>query len=304
MARKTLEKVETYIEKSRFSNVAKSCRRLFFNHLNQSSKDRGYFHVDQMYGSGSGVLIRYKGKYFLLTARHVISNNIPGDFQNESPFWITSRFQSKWNSIHDFLLPRKIWNIGTLIKKNLGAVDSSDVCLIELFPPLPYHQPDNFIDIHNADTVLTENQHFHGQLLLFSGYPFELNEFDFNQIGDFTHSTISHRYSVVGAFVKEDPWGYASFEKTAGNIQHKNVTGMSGGVVCNIQPKARKVKLAGISVSAGQNICRFIPSYVFINALLNYEKADSRIIDPADTNEVDFKIGMDIIFKYLNEFQK
>lgn len=283
--------------------MAKSCRRIYFNHLYESVEERGHFHVDQMYGSGSGILVRYNETYFLLTARHVIKNNIPGDFQNESPFWITGKFQGGWSSIYDFMFPKRIWDIGGLIKKDLAYIDSGDVCLIELFDPFPFHQPDHFVQIYNTDSILGDN-YFDGQVLLVVGYPFELNEFDFTTVGEYSHSTKSHRLTIPGVYKAEKPFGHISFELTSADVQHKSVTGMSGGVVCNVQPKGNLVKLAGMAISAGDNICRFVPSYIFINALLNYQKSMSKIVDPIVTKEISFDEKLNVFMNYLAEFHK
>ncbi len=59
-----------------------------------------------------------------------------------------------------------------------------------------------------------------------------------------------------------------------------NMAGISGGAVTGIHVKANQVKLSGVVVSSSGGISRFIPSYVFINALLNYRQAKSYIVDP------------------------
>lgn len=82
MTKVNQKKLNKYIEKAATSNVAKSTRRFFFNHLYESMESRGHFHVDQMYGAGSGVLLKINDKYFVLTAKHVIDNNIKGELQN------------------------------------------------------------------------------------------------------------------------------------------------------------------------------------------------------------------------------
>lgn len=273
------KKVDLYIEKSRYSNVAKSTRRLFFNHLDVSVRERGYFHVDQMYGSGTGLLLRFENTFFLLTARHVIKNNIPGKFQNESPFWVTSKFHSIWGSINDFIFPRVEWNIGELVTENDEFVDMTDLLLIEFFAPDII--PDHFIDIKNEKSVLTRNEFFERQFFLVTGYPFKGNEFDFTPVNEHcSHSTTIYRYTVPGVFIPNTGVGHISFELVDGDVQHEDINGMSGGAVYNVQPKANQVKLAGIPVTAGDNICRFIPSYAFIEAIFNYRASSCRIVDP------------------------
>ena len=76
--------LEALLQRVPESNAAKSARRIFFNYLEEPLEERGYFHVDLMHGSGSSVLLRSSGRFFLLTARHVLSNNMSLGFQNES----------------------------------------------------------------------------------------------------------------------------------------------------------------------------------------------------------------------------
>lgn len=297
------KKLDGYIEKARFSNVAKSSRRILFNHLYVSTEERGRFHVDQMYGSGSGVLIRYNGDFFLLTAKHVIENNTSGEFQNESPFWVTSKFQGKWESIYDFLLPKIMWNIGEFVSKSAGTIDLSDVCLIELFYPRKFHYPDHFIEIRDENSVLTKREYFEGQFLLVTGYPFEKNAFDFTPVNeDFTHSTSLMRHTIPGCYIPNEDVGHISFEMVEGGVKHQNINGMSGGAVYNVQPKANRVKLAGIPVTAGNNICRFIPCYMFIDGLLNYKKCSFRVVDPIVLKAPPLEDKMAIHYEYLKTF--
>lgn len=297
------KKLNSYLEKARLSNVAKSTRRVLFNHLNESVEERGFFHVDQMYGSGSGVLLRHNNTFFLLTARHVIKNNIPEDFQNESPFWVTSKFQGKWESLHDFLMPKMIWNIGELISLEAESVDVSDVCLIELFHPGKYHFPDHYIEIKGVTSVLTKKDYFEGQFLLVTGYPFERNTFDFTPVSeDITHTTSLTRHTVPGIYVENEDVGFISFEMVEDDVRHANVNGMSGGAVYNVQPKANQVKLAGIPVTAGDNLCRFIPSYIFIDALLNYQDSSFTVVDPIVLNEPPLEDQAKVYLEYMKQF--
>ncbi|WP_216293168.1 hypothetical protein [Delftia acidovorans] len=259
--------------------------------------------MDQMYGSGSGVLIRFGGKFFLLTAKHVIHNNIPGDFQNESPFWITSKFQSGWNSIYDFLFPKRIWYIGEKIENLSDTLDISDLCLVELFDPPRFHRPNHFIDIESRCSILGKDELFNGQILLVTGYPFERNTFDYTPVSEeVTHTTSLHRYTVPGIFAKDEDFGFIKFCSIGDTVRHSNVNGMSGGAVYNVHLKANQVKLAGIPVSAGDNICRFIPSHAFIDSLLNYSNSRSRIVDPIAENEPPLEDRILVYFKYMKDF--
>ncbi|SFL99414.1 hypothetical protein [Nitrosomonas communis] len=297
------KKLDYILEKARFSNVAKSCRRFLFNYLAESMEQRGYFHVDRMYGAGSGVLLKYKDKFFVLTAKHVLKNNLHGEFQNESPFWIPVKFKPKWETLYDFMFPHLIWNIGELMPIVDCDIVLSDICLVELFEPKKYHFPDHYIEIKNINSVLSKKEFYEGQFLLISGYPFEKNHFDFPLVSEkYTHSTIIHRQTIPGILIKPDDIGYISFQLTDGDFQHENLDGMSGGVVYNVMPKANQIRLAGIAITAGNNICRFIPSYLFIDAILDYQNASYKIIDPIINKPLSLERLWMIQEDYLREF--
>ena len=277
------KKFDRYIQNAASSNVAKSCRRFLFNYLEKSIEEREYFHIDCVFGMGTGVLLKYDDKFFILTAKHVLKDIFRGDDHNESPFWIPIKSASPdnlYNSLFNFMFPRIGWDIGELMPE-VKHVDLSDICLVELFCPQPFAYPDHYIEIIDSSSVLSKSDFFEGQLLLVSGYPYEKNSFfDFTET--YTNSTNIHRHTIVGVLKKdkEDDIGYISFEMTKNDIQHENVNGMSGGAIYNVQPKANQVKLAGIAVTADNNICRFIPSYLLIEAILNYQKASHKVIDP------------------------
>lgn len=303
MTRVTLKKLKNYIDKAAASNVAKSTRRFFFNHLYESMESRGHFHVDCMYGTGSGVLLKVCNEFFVLTAKHVIENNIQGELQNESPFWVTAKNRGEWSSLYDFLFPKRVWNIGELISEEINGINCSDICLVELFHPQKFHMPDHFIEISSKNCVLKENELFNGQILLVTGYPFERNSFDFTPLNEnITHTTKIQRHTIPGIYITNKDNSYISFEMTEGETHHENVNGMSGGAVYNVQPKANQVKLAGIAVSAGNNICRFIPGYLFIDAIINYRDSSSKVIDPVVDNPPSLEDVMKVTLNYLEQF--
>ncbi|MDO8845246.1 hypothetical protein [Methylicorpusculum sp.] len=303
MSKLTQKKLKKYIDKAATSNVAKSTRRFFFNHLYESMESRGYFHVDQMYGAGSGVLLKINDEFFVLTARHVIENNIQGELQNESPFWVPAKNRAVWSSQYDFLFPKRVWNVGELISEEINGIDSSDICLVEVFHPQKFHIPDHFIEISSMDSALKEEEFFNGQILLVTGYPFERNSFDFTpQSENITHTTKIQRHTIPGRYIIDENDSYISFDITEGETCHKNVNGMSGGAVYNVQPKANQVKLAGIPVTAGDNICRFIPSYMFIDAIINFRDSSNRTIDPIVDNPPSLEDVMKVTLSYLKQF--
>ena len=271
------------LQQTPLSNAAKSARRLFFTSLEQSLAERGHFHVDWMYGAGSSVLLRLGGVFFLLTAKHVLTNNMPKGFPNESPFWVSMHSRPRWDSLLDFMYPRRLWNIGERIRHQIPLVDHEDICLIELFDPLPGSAPDCFIDLDGeTHPCLNQDQFFAGQFLTVCGYPFRLNEFAHDDTREgFTHMTTIHKSLVTGVLLIEEKHEMLiSFDVSESEVNHDFLNGMSGGPIVNLMPEASDTKLAGIAISAGDNICRFYPFFAIYPAIREYQQCSCQIIDP------------------------
>jgi hypothetical protein len=283
--------IKQLLEKAKHSNVGKSTRRILFNHLDRSLEERGYFHVDWMYGSGSGILLKFDSIYFLLTAKHVLTNNISGGFQNESPFWVSTNFHSRWKTLSDFMFPRRVWNISDVIEFDMPGVDPLDICLIELFQPLPGFSPDHYINVVDPLCDLLEYQQFSDDMLLIiSGYPFRTNKFSYeNPLDGFTHTTEIQRQLVPGFLrIKDRGEMLITYELTDTDVNHYFLNGMSGGAVFNIKLNTKETKLAGINLSGGNNLSRFYPSFAFANAISQYRNCTSQIIDPASYLSPDY----------------
>jgi hypothetical protein len=225
--------VKKAFEKSTKSNAIKATRRIFFNHLDETIATRGYFHVDQMYGAGSGILIKKTNKFYLLTAHHVLESNTKYDFQNPSPFWISSASNYQVESIHDFLMPAWVIHIGECLAGRGHSIDASDLVLIELFHPSPKHLPNHFIDLDYGESpILKESEFFEGQLLLVSGFPFIKNSFSYleNSSSEFTHSTTVHRNTMDGVCRISNGEPYINLDGITDKT-YPNLSGISGGIV-------------------------------------------------------------------------
>lgn len=292
-------------ENSQTSNLVKSTRRILFNHLYESIEDRGHFHVDQNFGEGTGILIRKNGTYFLLTARHVIGAATQFEFSNESPFWITAKNKFNVKTIFDFLMPAKIYHIGELIAGRGVSIDTSDLILIELFQPYPLHLPDHFLDFDaRYSPLLPKEKFFEGQLLLAAGFPFELNSFSFfDQPRDgFTHMTNVQRQIVDGVCMFQNGEPYMEIPKTL-DKRYPKLSGMSGGLVTNVQPKANQVQALGVILSAGPTIIRFVPSYLVGEAIERFEGARQTIVDPAATQPANLEKAFEVLVSYAQHVE-
>jgi len=260
----------------------KATRRIFFNHLNKSIEERGVFHVDLMYGSGSEVLIKHDYTFYLLTADHVIANATSYSFTNESPFWGPSQANHFPQELDAFLMPAQIVHIGETIPDRGHSFDSKDLILIELFFPDVKYMPDKFIDLDANPEILASNEGFYeGQILLAAGYPFETNHFEFfEETPDgMTHSTFVNRLIVDG--ICEFDEGDPIMRRQSRSGTFPNLSGASGGIVTNIPAPGHEVKMLGMLVSASSKIVRFIPSYVLAEALSNKAIARVTPVDPA-----------------------
>lgn len=286
---KTFEK---QFNKSIQSPISRSSRRFLFNHLNDGSFEvSGKFHVDMMFGAGSGTLLKYGDKFFLLTARHVIVNNIGwGLFQNESPFWVPVDHRVQFVSLYDYLMPKFIWEIGSIIsnyaegqKLRTDYLDISDVVIVELFQPPKYHFPKSYIDANNSKNFLRKELFEEDLLLCAAGYAFKNNEFDYSyHIGQFTHKTDIQRNLVLGAYKKDDKFGHISFVQTLDEkVNSRDLDGMSGCPIHTItKNKSNEVKFAGMALTAGENMMRFIPSYLIDYGIRNHHLSNRVTVDP------------------------
>lgn len=281
----TEEQYDHAFKISTSSNVIKSTRRIMF--ISSDDPDPLNFRGDHFGGKGSGVLIKTDGKFFYLTAKHVITNayekgfELGDEFPNYSPFWITTRTTDKTGTdLKQFMFPSKIWDIGELINTDIEGTDTSDVCLIELTLGAPDYLPDHYIDINSKDDVSRQDQLWGGKYLFIAGYPFSKNEYEYENVEEgFTHGTLFQRFIYMGVYHDYGP--YICHDGLKAKLSHEKVTGMSGGAVVGMYRNADEVKLSGILVSHSGGKSRFIPSYVFIDALLNYTKSKSYIVDPA-----------------------
>lgn len=265
------------------STAIKATRRIFFNHLDKKIEERGFFHVDTMYGAGSGVLIKHENTFYLLTADHVIANATNYTFFNESPFWIPSQSNCFPQELEAFLMPAQILHIGETVPDRGAKFESKDIILIELFFPSVKYMPDHFLNLDaNPDLLASIEGFYEGQFLVAAGFPFDTNCFEwFDETRDdgMTHSTNVNRLIVDG--ICEIDEGEPILSRRLHSGTFPNLSGASGGIVTNIPAPGETVKMLGILVSAGSTIVRFVPSYVIAEALSRKQSARITSVDPA-----------------------
>lgn len=265
------------------STAIKATRRIFFNHLDEKIEERGFFHVDTMYGAGSGILIKHEHTFYFITADHVIANATKYVFSNESPFWIPSQANCFPQELEAFLMPAQILHIGDTVPDQGKKFESKDIILIELFFPSVKYMPDHFLDLDaNPDVLATAEGFFEGQYLVAAGYPFDTNSFEWfdeRDVDGMTHSTQVSRLIVDG--ICEIDEGEPIISRRLHSGTFSNLSGASGGIVTNVPAPGEIVKMLGMLVSAGPNIVRFIPSYVIAQALSRKHSARVTRVDPA-----------------------
>ncbi|SOC53911.1 hypothetical protein SAMN05421509_10310 [Chromohalobacter canadensis] len=302
------ETFDEHISKAQSSTLAKSSRRLFFTHCNFPIEELGYWHADYIYSrGGSSTLIRFKNRFFLLTAKHVLKNNGLLDdnestnFQNESPLLAVAKADEGWEALTSFLFPAKIWYIGELIGNQDFSISTKDIILIELHLPSPKYLPDSFINLDNPEIKrnIIVPDYFSGQTLISSGYPKKNNEFYYEETEGFTHKTYLNRQILSGICEIENGEPYISLEHTeGGNYDHDDINGMSGGIVFNTQPEMAQTNWCGLILTAGKNKIRFCPSRLILPAIERYDQAPKTIVDPSihlaplcDTKQATEKLG-------------
>lgn len=284
------------IEKKEFDEIAdsaietfisKSIRRILFITKDDEKMKEGKFFVSCMSGKGTVIIIKYKYRFFAITAKHVLKDtkNKNGQYFNESPFWFPTQFAKSWASLHDFFMPKKLWNIGELIKID-DFTKLDDIVMIELYYPLKDSFPNYYIDYDtNKDIFLKKENFFNGKVIMVSGYPFVENSFDWDihhSDPEITHATPIHRRSIPGVFLENDGVGYISFECVENGITHDETNGMSGGIIYDLQPDPIDTRICGMLITVGSNKGTFIPSYIIKKAIDNFESSSEEIIDPME----------------------
>jgi len=276
----TEEEFDHALNESINSDAVKATRRIFFNHLDESLEERGHFHVDMMYGAGSGLLIKKNKTFYLLTVSHVLKNATNFEFSNESPFWMTCASNKFGDKLEDFLMPGQLIHIGESGAYEEKNVDCSDLLLVELFYPFFKNLPDRYVDLDNNPDCFVDKQDFYdGMVLLAVGFPFEENNFEYYDEPEngFTHFTNINRRIVPGLCSLDG--GMPHMVRFDGR-DFPSLSGASGGVVTNVQTSRDEVKIAGVLVSASAAIVRFIPSYVVVEALSRLSQSKTTKVDP------------------------
>ncbi len=260
--------------------ILKSSRRLYFNYCYESTAKKGHWHSDIWNGNASGILLKMENRFFVLTAKHCL--DIADINQNESPIWVDVKSHSlKKETIHQYLFSGGIWNIKTLVPSSSFKsclVDGKDLALIEMFKPHPFYEPDIFIDITDKTSCISKDELDEDDLLVVSGYPAHLNQYYYEGCPDgYTHRTDVHRQWLIGKYKKEDDCGHIELINYNEDIKLK---GFSGGLVIKFCSDKSKQKLVGLITSGHKNIIRFIPIWLVIDALLNFEEATFKKLDP------------------------
>ena len=141
--------------------------------------------------------------------------------------------------------------------------------------------PQQFINIENPDYFLAEDDFLEKQILLCTGFPAKDNLYDnIDSHPEYTQSTAFNMGHKAGLFTKDGRDGFVSFDEKM-NVTHEELNGMSGDLVYSVFHDDSEIKLAGISLSGGGGKLRFLPAYVFHEALSSYKSARHEVVDPA-----------------------
>ncbi|MCX2690107.1 hypothetical protein OO256_06400 [Pseudomonas sp. DCB_CB] len=282
MAKNNKKKVRSAYERMTKGSLIQSPRRLLFTHSDSTIAERGFYYADTVWGwGGTGILIKFEEKFFILTAQHVISEHVPDhNFQNESPFF-SHIFSKKFNSsIEEFAFPIRGWKIGQLITNDSPTIDNDDIVLIELGDLFRF--PDRFIDLDAANSPqgLPLQSIFEGMYLIVSGYPAQRNEINYHYENDapFVHTVNLSKDILLGKCVIENGFPVVKLNK---NSTHDELNGMSGGIVTNLQPKPNQTEWVGLIQKAGNGYVHFYPAAWIIPAIRRFKECECYIIDPA-----------------------
>ncbi len=287
------------------SATSNSVRRIFFQSFLPSLTDFINTNDSRMYtvfGGGSSILLKYNHSILLLTCKHVLENqciDYKTETESASPFWVHIQSEFKetayfLSEMQKFLMPHKYIYVDEDINKNFidnnPKLNVTDFILVQMFDSFfmnfgfsqksedlqPFLRNMKFIDLDSHDVYLKENEFYEGQDLIFSGYPQNENHFKYlesNEPNELVCETINFKRYIFGNYEKEDPnnkeeFGYLRIHSESNqNINHDDMVGMSGGIVTNVDVTSQKVKWAGMGISMGNGIIRFIPAFIIVNCL-------------------------------------
>jgi hypothetical protein len=278
--------IQQYKRRTEKSCLPQSTRRIFFTHCNDPVSESGFYFADWLGGMGTGILLKYVGRFFLLTTRHEIFESLSKQ-QNESPFFVLANSKASTGifEIQNLLFPRWRWDIRQLIRENKGVVAWNDIELIEFFAPLVNIPKEEYLDLDQVQ-VICRKQFFEGQYLLASGYPWRLNAYE--DPSTLAEPPPTNQYTNI---CRDHVWGNASILtdqneplfKPNCEVDHDTFNGMSGGIVVNLQPKQKNTQWAGLltKIHTELDAIHFIPAYALINVIRRFAEADRFEIDPA-----------------------
>lgn len=265
----------------KFFNLLLSTRRIFHITTDYEVDEKDSFKDKYFSSYGSGVLIKIGIKYFLLTAKHVLKDYLDKELPNTSPFRITCHSSKNFDNTNDFLYPKRIWNIGSIIPET-DDYEVEDVVLVELFQPLPWQRLDHFIELE-AEKVLDLSSYSIGLPVFDSGFSEVSNPYYYEGENTtlpfdetrFTSSTVLKRDVILGKLNLEK--GLYFFDKMT--YLNTNTNGMSGGLIITI--KSGQPQILGLHIRGGEksNRITFIPFCKIQDAILSYQEAPYIAVD-------------------------
>lgn len=266
-----------------FNKTAESCiiqspRRLIFTHCSEAMEETGRYYADLVYNhGGTGILLKFEHKFFILTAQHVIGAHYE-EPQNESPFFTHIHAKRGWEEITDLGFPIRGWRIGELIEESSDHIDINDIVLVELGDI--YRYPDKFIDLdsHHAPKGIDIYRLYDGMLLVASGYPISENPIDYPYSEKFNCTTVLKKSIRLGICTK---FGSSYCLKFPDGATHEALNGMSGGIVSNVMPKANQAEWVGMIQKGGGGLIHFYPASWIIPAIKRFRESSYYVIDPA-----------------------
>lgn len=272
-------KMEVYFNKASESSIIQSARRLIFTHCSEAMEETGRYYADLAYNKGgTGILIKFEQKFFILTAQHVIDAHYEKP-QNESPFFTHIFSKRGFSEIYDLGFPIRGWRIGELVEEGSEYVEVNDIVLVELGDI--YRFPDHFIDLdsRHAPQGIETSKLYEGMFLVASGYPINDNLIDYPYNDDFNCTTVLKKKIRLGICTK---LGKSYCLKFPDGASHDALNGMSGGIVSNVMPKANQTEWVGMIQKGGGGLLHFYPSSWIIPAIKRFRESSYYAIDPAE----------------------
>lgn len=248
--------------------------RITESNVGQSIRKLSYILNGYICNTGTGVIIKFKNKYYLSCLFHSLSdenNQINkeiikglgimyktylGDFDRENikleKLLLIPKNYSATTIVDDLMLGEEI------LTMELVGIDNLEPC--------------GYLDFDNnkmEQYLYSEKEPILNEKLFAYGFPLEQNEinFDIDDEGNISKiNQFNHRAPIFTGTCIKDELGFAIQKENENSKFGNAVNGMSGGIVLRVC--GNSIEWVGIAMRANNNLIRFIPYHLFAKSVI------------------------------------